>query len=53
MAAQRRGLAKPQLAEQVRWQLSDRVVPHLCADKLEEQLGSKTDLTAQGSSMGK
>ena len=30
-----------------------QVVPHLHADKLEEQLGSETDHTTQGSSSGK
>ena len=36
---------------QARWRLADRV-PDLRVDNQEEQLGSKTDHTTQGSNMG-
>ena len=38
---------------QARWWLVDWAVPHLHAINWEEQLGSETDRTTQGSSAGK
>ena len=43
------GQARWWLADSVRWQTADWVVPHLRADKL----GSEIDGTTQGSSTGK
>ena len=37
----------------MRWWLADQDIPRLCADKLEEQLGSETDCKTQDSSVGK
>ena len=45
--------ARQQLVDQARWQLTDRIshIPVLIS--WEEQLGSQTNCTPQGSSMGK
>ena len=50
----RRGLTvRQQLADLARQRIVEWAVPHSRADKSEEQLGSKTDCTTQGSSEGK